>query len=420
MNANNLAVALALLTLPACTVAVEDEEYLGEADRALMIGRPHEYWTLGDTVHSHTWDSGITSNLSGWKGAFCSSSFGRHYVLEQLEVAREPRKYLDNWAAKMQAHCQQYIYSGRFATDRTAMDRQVVDVFSVSHRTPDYPTGMWLDDYSGWVEEVGMLPIGINLDVGDLRPGTSINYGNVDGGIDIDSRYRHVTNVTMRFGRPRPVGSGPQHDRLRNGTPTRPSPIAYNKRTELIMCGEGLVPGWLAPQARRRQRQDQEAADQLPTVAVRGGPMSFRRLVEDRSVVHAAAGSARAVFACAISSTSSRRQTAPARTRDVAWRSDDAGGSRVLRRAQATGAHGRGRSGRRAPAARTRRLPSRLHFADGPTAMSRGQPDAPPLARAQLPECTVGRGPCVLVAGHGQQRGRAIAEERDRVHRPIQ
>ena len=66
-------------------------------------------WIIdGTRVQTVEWDSGHTNNLSSWKKATCTASYGPNYLLTRVRAWREPSANLDNFIAKLTARCTDY------------------------------------------------------------------------------------------------------------------------------------------------------------------------------------------------------------------------------------------------------------------------------------------------------------------------
>ena len=94
------------------------------------------WWTVGDSSTYVEWNSGLTSNLSPWVTVNCTTTHGFNYMVGELDIYREPWSNLDNFVARMDVTCRQYVYS--CANCRHTTDAAKVTLFNGGSRSPAY------------------------------------------------------------------------------------------------------------------------------------------------------------------------------------------------------------------------------------------------------------------------------------------
>jgi hypothetical protein len=117
-------------------------------------------WIIdGTRVRTVEWDSGHSNNLSSWKKATCTNSYGPNYLLTRVRAWREPSANLDNFIAKLTARCTDFQVQGGIHLEQTD-DYDWVAVYAGSYRHTsgytsqlvhlEYPIGLRISINPGW------------------------------------------------------------------------------------------------------------------------------------------------------------------------------------------------------------------------------------------------------------------------------
>jgi hypothetical protein len=174
--ASGLVGALALISMVGCE---------GGDVAAIRSG----LWDLDDSGAAwyNTWDSGNTSNLSGWEQVTCTVTYGDNYLLRELEAFKEPSLNADDFVARLRATCDEYSDSAGDYTTYLGGD-SVATVFSGNYRTPGTTVSV--------SEAFGNLPAGVSLVVNanDYVKDVKMRYvQDPSGGSNWDYNNVHVT-----------------------------------------------------------------------------------------------------------------------------------------------------------------------------------------------------------------------------------
>jgi len=163
-------VILAIAALPACATDGDGELTQSVIPSALTVS-----YDLDETggTSTATWNSGDTTQLSGFAGVNCPDNVGSERLVVKLTASREPSSNLDNFIARLTATCRKYVaddplpYGVAFpTTDDTLV------VYTEPHNTPgastevviggngvNVPTGVRLkvNELDGYVKDVKLL-----------------------------------------------------------------------------------------------------------------------------------------------------------------------------------------------------------------------------------------------------------------------
>lgn len=157
-----------MLLTAAAGGCVMDDDYAALSGEDISSDQ-QEVWSIGSSVASHWWDSGITTNLSIEQGVTCAATYGSSYLLTRLRGWREPAGNLDNFVARLKARCTEYnpvSYYMQQDTNTHVYEQVYSDTYDSSRdgisaidATTVVPTGLRiaLDPNSDYVKDVALL-----------------------------------------------------------------------------------------------------------------------------------------------------------------------------------------------------------------------------------------------------------------------
>lgn len=133
---------MAILALAlACTARADSKKDVGGG------------WTFQTDLRTQTWLTKEDESLSSWQDVKCWELHGNGVVLNGIDVYQEPGSNLDNFIARLRAHCVFIVFSSNFGLDSQGNAIKHL-VFSGNYREGERTTGVWTGDH---------MPIGFRI-----------------------------------------------------------------------------------------------------------------------------------------------------------------------------------------------------------------------------------------------------------------